>query len=39
MEGYKEAADNLIEYATNSNNIKILDTLVFPICFLYRQYL
>ncbi|WP_373181285.1 hypothetical protein [Clostridium butyricum] len=39
MEGYKEAADNLIEHATNSKNIKILDTLVFPICFLYRQYL
>lgn len=39
MEGYKVAADNLIEYATNSENIKILDTFVFPICFLYRQYL
>ncbi|MBU3206984.1 hypothetical protein KPL33_08330 [Clostridium algidicarnis] len=39
MEGYKEAADNLIEYATNSKDIKTLDTFIFPICFLYRQYL
>ena len=35
--GYKQAADTLVEYVreTHSNQ----DTLVFPIVFLYRQYL
>lgn len=38
MQGYKETADTLITHAVNSKNIRILDTFVFPICFLYRQY-
>jgi len=37
--GYKKAADVLVTYALKSNDIKILDTFVFPICFNYRQYL
>ena len=36
---FKEAADLLIDYAISSGEIRILDTYVFPICFLYRQYL
>lgn len=39
MEGYKTSADDLIEKAVKSQNVKITDTYVFPICFLYRQYL
>ena len=39
IEGYKTAADNLIENALASKDIKTLDTFFFPICFLYRQYL
>lgn len=37
--GYKEAADDLVNIAINARDIKTLDTFVFPICFLYRQYL
>jgi hypothetical protein len=39
IRGYKEAADNLVELAIKSNRISILDTYVFPIIFLYRQFL
>lgn len=39
MEGYKCAADELIDNAINSGDIKTLDTFIFPICFLYRQYI
>lgn len=39
MEGYKCAADELIDNAINSSDIKTLDTFIFPICFLYRQYI
>lgn len=38
-EGYKTAGDELINFAIKSKNIKILDTFIFPVCFLYRQYL
>lgn len=37
-EGYKDSADRLVEIALeNDNNIKILDTFIFPIMFLYRH--
>lgn len=39
IKGYKEAADNLVEIAINSNRIATLDTHVYPIIFLYRQFL
>lgn len=39
MEGYKRAADILVNTAIESKAIHLLDTLVFPICFCYRQYL
>ncbi len=39
MDGYKAAADKLIADAITSRAIDILDTFIFPICFLYRQYL
>lgn len=39
IEGYKTAADTLIEQAIESGSIKTLDTFVFPILFLYRQFL
>ncbi|WP_404415091.1 hypothetical protein [Marinospirillum sp.] len=35
--GYKEAADSLVESVNNRNGTA--DSLVFPIVFLYRQYL
>lgn len=38
--GYKEAADCLVEEALSQgskNNIRILDTYIFPIIFLYRH--
>ncbi len=38
-DGYKDSADELIEQAISSGEIQKLDTFVFPICFLYRQYL
>lgn len=36
-EGYKMAADLLVEYIRKTNSDQ--DFLVFPICFLYRHYL
>jgi hypothetical protein len=36
--GYKEAADTLISQAISSKDISKLDTWVFPVLFLYRQY-
>ena len=39
MKGYKEAADSLIKSAINSQDISKIDTFIYPICFLYRQYL
>lgn len=38
-EGYREAANALVEAALTSRDIKTLDTFVYPILFLYRQYL
>lgn len=41
-EGYKNAADNLVEIALQegaNNNIRVLDTYIFPIMYLYRQSL
>ena len=35
--GYKEAADKLVENIMDTPRYQ--DTLVFPICFLYRQYI
>ncbi|MCP5003264.1 MAG: hypothetical protein GY941_04830 [Planctomycetes bacterium] len=37
--GYKNSADLLIENAINSKDISIIDTNVFPILFLYRQFI
>lgn len=39
IEGYKTGADALIEKAITSNNISILETLVYPALFLYRHFL
>ena len=39
IKGYKESADRLVEYALQSKNIAILDTYIFPIIFLYRQFI
>lgn len=39
IEGYKTGADTLIEKAITSKDISILDTLVYPALFLYRQFL
>jgi len=39
MNGYKTAADELIQHALASKNAGRLDTLIFPILFLYRQYI
>lgn len=37
-EGYKNSADELVKIAVNSSgNLKILDTYIFPILFLYRH--
>ena len=33
--GYKEAADKLVEYIIETAQHQ--DSLVFPVCFLYRQ--
>lgn len=39
-EGYKNSADELVEIALESKgNLKILDTFIFPIMFLYRHCL
>jgi len=37
--GYKESADTLIEEAISSKIIRKLDTYIFPVLFLYKQYL
>lgn len=37
--GYKESADILIQNAIASKKIYILDTVVFPAFFLYRQFI
>ena len=37
--GYKEAADTIIQSALDKGDISVLDTHVFPACFLYRQYI
>lgn len=39
-EGYKKSADDLVNIAiSNGNNIKVLDTYIFPIMFSYRHAL
>ena len=37
--GYKEAADTIIAHALEQGDPATLDSMVFPACFLYRQYL
>lgn len=37
IEGYKQAADTLVNQVDESGENQ--DTLVYPICFLYRQYI
>ncbi len=37
--GYKDSADLLIENAIDSKNISVLDTVIFPVLFLYRQFI
>jgi hypothetical protein len=39
MTGYKNAADSLIDHVLASNNVESPDTFVFPILFLYRQFI
>jgi len=39
IEGYKNAADTIVKTALENKNIKELDTCIFPVSFLYRQYL
>jgi hypothetical protein len=39
MTGYKKAADELVQQALASKNIEQLDTHIFPILFLYRQFI
>lgn len=39
MNGYKTAADELVQHALASKNVEWLDTLIFPILFLYRQFI
>ena len=40
-DGYKDAADDLVDIAlqkgNGGNNLKVLDTYIYPICFLYRH--
>lgn len=38
-EGYKLSADDLVDRAIASHDKGITDTYIYPICFLYRQYL
>ena len=39
-EGYKNSADDLVDIAvSNGNNIKTLDTYIFPVLFSYRHAL
>lgn len=39
IEGYKMAADSLVEWSIASKRIEILDRVFYPICFLYRQFI
>lgn len=39
VNGYKDGADELVEIAVTSQDISILDTYIFPICFMYRHSL
>lgn len=39
IRGYKRSADTLVEFALASNRIEILDTYIFPVLFLYRQFI
>ncbi|RSL35314.1 hypothetical protein D7Z54_01745 [Salibacterium salarium] len=39
IKGYKESADTLVEFALNSQRISVLDTYIFPVLFLYRQFI
>ena len=39
VKGYKHSADTLVDFAVDSEDIKILDTYIFPILFLYRQFI
>ncbi len=39
MAGYKNAADALIDHVLASKNVERLDTFIFPILFLYRQFI
>ncbi|MDV0443828.1 hypothetical protein [Methanorbis rubei] len=39
IQGYKNAADTLIIHALEKGCPFVLDTCVFPVCFLYRQYI
>ena len=38
-EGYKNAADLIIKHALTTGFLGDLDSLVYPACFLYRQYI
>ncbi len=37
--GYKDSADVLVDYALSSKDIRTLDTFIYPIVFLYRQFI
>jgi ribosomal protein S8 len=39
ISGYKKSADLIIKNALKCKDILILDTCIFPACFLYRQYI
>lgn len=39
IKGYKDSADKLVDFALVSKRISILDTFIFPILFLYRQFI
>lgn len=39
MEGYKSTADALIDHLLTLKNVGRLDTFIFPILFLYRQFI
>lgn len=39
MTGYKEAADEVVRQALASKKIEQLDTHIFPVLFLYRQFI
>lgn len=39
INGYKESADYIMQNALDKKEISILDTCIFPACFLYRQFI